>query len=69
MEGIGIIGCGYWGPNLLRNFHTNPNVEMRSACDLDQDRLAHVKHLYPSVKTVSNYQELLDDPWPISPSC
>ena len=62
MEGIGVIGCGYWGPNLLRNFHTNPNVEMRSACDLDRDRLAYVKHLYPSVKTVSNYQELLDDP-------
>ena len=40
----------------------NPNVEMRSACDMDPGRLGHVKHLYPSVKAVSDYNELLDDP-------
>ncbi|MFQ5628925.1 MAG: DegT/DnrJ/EryC1/StrS family aminotransferase [bacterium] len=39
---ISIIGCGYWGPNLIRNFHTNPNCTVKSVCDLDKERLAHI---------------------------
>ena len=37
---IGVIGCGYWGPNLLRNFAENETAELRWICDLDEDRLA-----------------------------
>ena len=36
---IGVIGCGYWGPNLLRNFSENESAELRWMCDLDEDRL------------------------------
>ena len=37
---VGVIGCGYWGPNLLRNFAENESCELRWICDLDQQRLA-----------------------------
>lgn len=58
---VGVVGVGYWGPNLLRNFHNCPGAEATWACDLNADRLAHMGSLYPTVKTTSDYQELLDD--------
>jgi len=36
MVRIGVIGCGYWGPNLIRNFVTCPETELLWACDLDK---------------------------------
>ena len=36
---IGIIGLGYWGPNLVRNFDDHPEVKVASLCDLDSERL------------------------------
>jgi predicted dehydrogenase len=37
---VGVIGCGYWGPNLLRNFAENDGAELRWICDVDEARLA-----------------------------
>src|SRR6185503_16339638 len=38
--GVGVIGCGYWGPNLLRNFHSNRDCNLVAVADLNVDRLA-----------------------------
>jgi predicted dehydrogenase len=56
---IAVIGCGYWGPNLIRNFVQSNKIEELTCCDLDQKRLDRMKSLYPSVKLASNYEELL----------
>ena len=58
---VGVIGYGYWGPNLVRNFMEAPGSTVTAVCDLRPERLAYLKIRHPSVKAVSNCQELLDD--------
>ena len=58
---IGIIGCGYWGPNLVRNFNQLNGVEVSCVCDLDESRLFLIKNKYPHIKTTTNYLEILQD--------
>src|SRR6266436_5092222 len=58
---VGVIGCGYWGPNLLRNFAENETAELRWICDADQSRLAAMGRRYPSAQTTTDYQKLLAD--------
>src|SRR5512139_600846 len=55
---IAVIGCGYWGPNLVRNFVQSNQVRQLICCDLDQKRLDHMKNLYPSVEVLSDYKDL-----------
>jgi predicted dehydrogenase len=57
---VGVIGCGYWGPNLIRNFHQIPEADLRTICDLDQGRLDHLRVRYPYVQTTRDCRELLD---------
>ncbi len=59
---VAVVGCGYWGPNLVRNFIQSNKVEQIICCDQSQNRLARMKNLYPSVITVTDYRELLEDP-------
>ena len=59
---IAVIGCGYWGPNLIRNFSQLDKVEELYCCDLDNKRLDRVTNLFPMVKGVRDYQELLKMP-------
>ncbi len=59
---VGIVGLGYWGPNLLRNFGAIDEWEMRWACDLKEENLAKARAHNPSVKTTSSYDDLLKDP-------
>ena len=59
---VGVIGCGYWGPNLIRNFNGLPDVELAAICDLDESRLNHVGLLYPNTKKTQDYREILQDP-------
>ncbi|MBU8870309.1 MAG: Gfo/Idh/MocA family oxidoreductase [Gemmatimonadales bacterium] len=59
---LGVIGCGYWGPNLIRNFNGLPDVELAIICDLDEARLNHVGLLYPNTKKTQDYREILQDP-------
>ena len=61
MVKIGVIGCGYWGPKHIRNFHELEEAKLKAVCDLDEERLGRVKTQYPYVKTVTNYEELLRD--------
>lgn len=57
---VGIAGCGYWGPNLARNFSLNPAAAVVALCDLDRDRLDHVGGLYPSALTFVDFESMLD---------
>jgi predicted dehydrogenase len=59
---IGVIGYGYWGPNLVRNFMESPRSTVLTVSDLRPERLAQLQTRYPSIKTVCNYQQLLADP-------
>ena len=56
-----VIGCGYWGPNLIRNLHDHPRAAVRYVCDINPSRLQMIQRRYPAVKTVSDYREVLDD--------
>ena len=59
---VGLIGCGYWGPNLLRNFSENEAAELRWICDLDPKRLEVMGRRYPSAETTRECERLLADP-------
>ena len=59
--GVGVIGVGYWGPNLLRNFNNASGASARWAADLDEGRLAHIGKLYPGVTTTTDYRQMLED--------
>lgn len=54
MINIGLIGYGYWGPNLARNFNSNPDLNLVSICDFSMDRLKKAAALYPRTKMVDN---------------
>ena len=56
-----VIGCGYWGPNLIRNFVQFPGVRMKTAVDLNKERLRHIAQLYPSVSTTSDSDAVFQD--------
>lgn len=58
---IGVIGYGYWGPNLARNFAENPDCEVAGIADLRPERLAQAKRKHPSAKLTTDLQELLRD--------
>ncbi|MEW6184394.1 MAG: Gfo/Idh/MocA family oxidoreductase [Thermodesulfobacteriota bacterium] len=57
---IAVIGCGYWGPNLLRNFSQLNKVNELVCCDQDPKKLGRVKNLFPNVKCFQEYQKLLE---------
>lgn len=57
---VGVVGCGYWGPNLIRNFRALQDCNLKLICDLDQARLAHLKTLYPEVETTTDYKHMLN---------
>jgi len=58
---IGVVGCGYWGPNLLRNFNSLEGCRVKSVCDSSRERLAHMKELYPGVQVTEEYSDLIGD--------
>lgn len=61
MVNIGIIGCGYWGPNLLRNFNSLSNCRVKMVAELDDSRLLYLNQKFPSVKTTQNYKDLFSN--------
>ena len=62
MINLGIIGYGYWGPNLVRNFSGNKNFQVVKVADTRPERLEVVKKQYPSVTPVLDPAEILNDP-------
>src|SRR5262245_33263435 len=61
MTNIGIIGYGYWGPNLVRNFAETPEAKVAAVADLDKTKLQLVERRCPLVKTTTNFHDLLAD--------
>lgn len=59
MVRVGVIGLGYWGPKLARNFHELSDARLEWVSDLDQSRLDHVAGLYPEAHGTRDYRELL----------
>jgi predicted dehydrogenase len=59
--GVGVIGCGYWGPNLLRNLSQLPVSKVKYCSDLADGRLAHMKSLYPQVIATKRFEDLIED--------
>jgi len=57
---IGVAGCGYWGPNLIRNFRALPDCNLKIMCDLSFARLKHLKSLYPEVASATDYKHMLN---------
>jgi len=57
---VGVVGCGYWGPNLVRNFRSLPDCSLRMMCDVSKERLKHLKSLYPEVEGETEYEHLLN---------
>ena len=62
MIGVAVVGYGYWGPNLVRNFSDVPGARLFTVCDLDSKRLEAVKARYPSLETTTSFEEVLADP-------
>jgi len=56
---IGVIGCGYWGPNLIRNFSHLKGSQVLMCSDLSEDRLTHMRNLYPQIETTTDYKRVL----------
>ncbi len=54
---VGVVGCGYWGPLLIRNFRNVPNW----VCDVSEARLKHIRKLYPEVTAVTDWERFLTD--------
>lgn len=58
---LGIIGCGYWGPNLVRNFDAIDSCLVTKVADLKPGRLEFIKQRYPKIETTDDYREILKD--------
>lgn len=61
MLNIAVVGCGYWGPNLVRNFTSLSECNVAKICDKDEGRIEHLVSLYPNLKGTSDIDEVLND--------
>jgi len=59
---VGVIGYGYWGPNIVRNFHNASNATVVSVCDLNPKSLERVRRSYPSVGVTTDPDDILNNP-------
>ncbi len=61
MINIAIIGAGYWGPNLIRNFMSVSSANVAAVCDLSEERLQKISTVYPTINCVTDYSLILND--------
>jgi predicted dehydrogenase len=59
---IGVIGFGYWGPNIVRNLHALESCEVASVCDKSAAALRRVSRLYPGIELTTDFSEVLKSP-------
>jgi predicted dehydrogenase len=59
---VGVIGYGYWGPNIVRNFHGQERSRVIAVCDKSSKSLDRVRQSFPDVRTTSDANELLTSP-------
>lgn len=62
MIGVGFVGYGYWGPNLVRNFVDQPSATAVAVCDGRESRLALVRKRHPQIATTTDFNDLLRQP-------
>lgn len=63
MKRVGLIGYGYWGPNLLRNLMENQLAEVVFCCDLDKKKLERVRTRYPEITLTTRFDEVIRSPF------
>ncbi len=61
MINVGVVGVGYWGPNIIRNFHAHPGTNVKMCADLNKKRLDYINSNFPVIKTTTDYKEILQD--------
>lgn len=61
MFNLGIVGLGYWGPNLVRTFSRIPHVCVKYGCDLSAGKREKLVRVYPETRFTEDYEELLED--------
>ena len=59
---VGVLGCGYWGPLLIRNFRSLPDCRLKLVCDLDIARLRHACSLYSDLEAFTTPERVLKGP-------
>ena len=62
MVNVGIIGYGYWGPNLVRNFFAAKDCRVKSVADARPERLQQLEKIYPTINGVKDAEEIIQDP-------
>jgi predicted dehydrogenase len=62
MINVSVIGVGYWGPNLIRNFVANPKTNIEVCCDLKEERLNAIRKIYPSLNITTDFEEIINNP-------
>ena len=60
--GVGVIGCGYWGPKLIRNFYELATAQVRMVAELQPERRGQLERQFPGVQTTANHDDVLADP-------
>ncbi len=60
--GLAVVGCGYWGQNLVRNFWELDEAQLLVVCDLDAKLLIRTQRRYPTLELTNNYQDVLQNP-------
>jgi predicted dehydrogenase len=58
---VGVFGCGYWGPLLVRNFRGLPDCRLKAVCDPNTERLRHISTLYPDIEGMTQPLQFLND--------
>ncbi len=61
MYDVAVVGCGYWGPNLIRNLVSLPECRVKLICDKDPARLSSILALYPGLKGTAEFSDVLSD--------
>ena len=58
---VGLVGAGYWGKNLIRNFVESKECDLDIVCDVDEGKLVNIKKRYPELKTTSDYLSIINN--------
>lgn len=62
MINVGVIGVGYWGPNVVRNFYANKDTSVLMCSDLKAERLNYIRSYYPAIETTTDFQDIIRNP-------
>ncbi|HEY8843904.1 MAG TPA: Gfo/Idh/MocA family oxidoreductase [Gaiellaceae bacterium] len=58
---VAVVGLGYWGPNLVRNFYELPDVEVACVCDRRPEQLENIRRRYPAISGSTDWTDALED--------